>query len=71
MLLLKGRHPETGEIIIPESVIDYVATGHNVYKGKAAYPELSPTMYGAGQSILTYQGHQVRYVASYYISNSF
>ncbi|KAF7331629.1 F-box domain-containing protein [Mycena kentingensis (nom. inval.)] len=58
-LLNKGRHPHTNETIIPKQVVDHVATGVSVAAGKAAYPELSPKVYGCGQDIYSYRGHVI------------
>lgn len=41
MLLNKGRHPITNETVIPEDVVDHVATGLTVSDGKAPHPELA------------------------------
>ncbi|KAJ7135135.1 beta-lactamase/transpeptidase-like protein, partial [Mycena filopes] len=59
MLLNKGRHPTTNETVVPEDVVDHVATGVSVARGKAAYPELSPAVYGCGQDISSYRGRVI------------
>ncbi|KAJ7510721.1 beta-lactamase/transpeptidase-like protein [Mycena galericulata] len=59
MLLNKGRHPITNETVIPEDVVEHVAVGVSVAKGKAAYPELSPVVYGCGQMRFSYRGHEI------------
>ncbi|KAJ7153963.1 beta-lactamase/transpeptidase-like protein [Mycena crocata] len=59
MLLNKGRHPITNETVIPEDVVEHVATGVSVARGKPAYPELSPTVYGCGQDRYSYRGHEI------------
>ncbi|KAJ6587916.1 beta-lactamase/transpeptidase-like protein [Mycena capillaripes] len=59
MLLNKGRHPITNETVVPEDVVDHVATGVSVARGKAAYPEISPTVYGCGQDRSSYRGHEL------------
>ncbi|KAJ7155755.1 beta-lactamase/transpeptidase-like protein [Mycena filopes] len=59
MLLNKGRHPTTNETVVPEKVVDHVATGVSVARGKAAYPELSPAVYGCGQDISSYRGRVI------------
>jgi hypothetical protein len=40
MLLNKGRHPYTNETIIPEEIVEHVAYGRAVSKGKPEFPEL-------------------------------
>ncbi|TFK32568.1 beta-lactamase/transpeptidase-like protein [Crucibulum laeve] len=59
MLLNNGRHPYTNETIVPEEVIEHVATGLTVSEGKASDPEFSPKVYGAGQWRFAYQGHEI------------
>ncbi|KAJ7758369.1 beta-lactamase/transpeptidase-like protein [Mycena metata] len=59
MLLNKGRHPTTNETVVPEDVIEHVATGVSVAVGKPAYPELSPAVYGCGQAIFSYRGRVI------------
>ncbi|KAF7341680.1 F-box domain-containing protein [Mycena sanguinolenta] len=59
MLLNKGRHPTTNETVVPEDVVDHVALGVSVSRGKAAYPELSPVVYGGGQHRMSYRGHEL------------
>ncbi|KAJ7238309.1 beta-lactamase/transpeptidase-like protein, partial [Mycena haematopus] len=59
MLLNKGRHPTTNETVVPEDVVDHVALGVSVARGKAAYPELSPVVYGCGQDRSSYRGHEL------------
>ncbi|KAJ7461119.1 beta-lactamase/transpeptidase-like protein [Mycena latifolia] len=59
MLLNKGRHPYTNETVIPEDVVEHVALGVSVAAGKAAYPELSPVVYGCGQDRYSYRGHEI------------
>ncbi|KAJ6492259.1 beta-lactamase/transpeptidase-like protein [Mycena sanguinolenta] len=59
MLLNNGRHPTTNETVVPEDVVDHVATGVSVASGKAAYPELSPVVYGGGQDRMSYRGHEL------------
>ncbi|KAJ7153968.1 beta-lactamase/transpeptidase-like protein [Mycena crocata] len=59
MLLNKGRHPTTNETVVPEDVVEHVATGVSVAQGKAAYPELSPAVYGCGQDRSSYRGHEI------------
>ncbi|KAJ7704705.1 beta-lactamase/transpeptidase-like protein [Mycena metata] len=56
MLVNKGRHPTTNETVVPEDIVEHVATGVSVARGKAAYPELSPVVYGCGQDISSYRG---------------
>ncbi|KAJ6575598.1 beta-lactamase/transpeptidase-like protein [Mycena vulgaris] len=59
MLLNKGRHPTTNETVIPEDVVEHVALGVSVARGKARYPELSPVVYGCGQDRSSYRGHEL------------
>ncbi|KAF8188844.1 beta-lactamase/transpeptidase-like protein [Mycena galopus ATCC 62051] len=59
MLLNKGRHPITNETVVPEDVVEHVALGVSVARGKAAYPELSPVVYGCGQDRSSYRGHEL------------
>ncbi|TRM62338.1 beta-lactamase/transpeptidase-like protein [Schizophyllum amplum] len=57
-LLLEGKNPSTNATVIPAEVIKKVSTGVTVKAPKAAYPELSPIVYGGGQSRGTYRGHE-------------
>ncbi|PFH47488.1 hypothetical protein AMATHDRAFT_42916 [Amanita thiersii Skay4041] len=59
MLLNKGRHPETNETIVPEDIIEHVATGVTVQEARSAYPEISPKVYGCAQSRYSYRGHEI------------
>ncbi|KAJ7092895.1 beta-lactamase/transpeptidase-like protein [Mycena belliarum] len=59
MLLNNGRHPYTNETVVPEDVVEHVAFGVSVARGKAAFPELSPTVYGCGQDRYSYRGHEI------------
>ena len=43
MLLNKGCHRYTNEIIIPEEVVDHVAYRRSVSHGKPQFPELVST----------------------------
>lgn len=45
--------------MIPRSAILQTAQGVAVMAGRAGAPELSPMVYGAGQWIYAYQGHEV------------
>ncbi|KIK64017.1 hypothetical protein GYMLUDRAFT_40239 [Collybiopsis luxurians FD-317 M1] len=56
-LLLLGQHPKTNEQIIPSAVILKVATGVTTYAGVASFPELGPVVYGGGQMMSSYRGH--------------
>ncbi|KAF5365311.1 hypothetical protein D9758_005454 [Tetrapyrgos nigripes] len=58
VLLLEGKNPDTGEQVIPAQVIQRLAAGITVSVPQAAYPELSPIVYGGGQSRGTYRGHE-------------
>ncbi|KAF9463775.1 beta-lactamase/transpeptidase-like protein [Collybia nuda] len=57
-LLLEGVKPGTNTSVIPTEAISKVATGITVITGAAQFPELSPVVYGGGQSRSTYQGHE-------------
>ncbi|KAK7449173.1 hypothetical protein VKT23_013323 [Stygiomarasmius scandens] len=57
VLLLDGKNPDSAEQIIPASVIHKLASGITVQQAESAYPELSPIVYGGGQSRGTYRGH--------------
>ncbi|KAJ7870424.1 beta-lactamase/transpeptidase-like protein [Mycena leptocephala] len=59
MLLNKGHHPTTNETVVPEDVVEHVALGVSVSRGKADYPELSPKVYGCGQDRYSYRGHEI------------
>ncbi|KAJ7916461.1 beta-lactamase/transpeptidase-like protein [Mycena leptocephala] len=59
MLLNKGRHPTTNETVVPEDVVEHVALGVSVNRGKADYPELGPKVYGCGQRRYSYRGHEI------------
>ncbi|KAJ3513134.1 hypothetical protein NLJ89_g3122 [Agrocybe chaxingu] len=59
MLLNRGRHPYTNEIVVPEEVIDYVAAGRTVTHPAPDFPETSVRVYGAGQWRFSYQGHDL------------
>ncbi|KAF6765483.1 beta-lactamase/transpeptidase-like protein [Ephemerocybe angulata] len=59
MLLNGGRHPFTNATIVPPEVIDFVAHGRSVAAGKADFPELSPSTYGAGQFRYSYRGTEI------------
>ncbi|KAJ7144411.1 beta-lactamase/transpeptidase-like protein [Mycena epipterygia] len=55
-LLNEGRHPMKNDTVIPAEVIRKVATGLTVASPVAAFPELSPVVYGGAQSRGTYRG---------------
>ncbi|KAJ7349818.1 beta-lactamase/transpeptidase-like protein [Mycena albidolilacea] len=59
ILLNKGRHPTTNETVVPEDVVEHVAHGVSVARGKAPYPELSPAVYGCGQDRSSYRGYEI------------
>ncbi|KZT55799.1 beta-lactamase/transpeptidase-like protein [Calocera cornea HHB12733] len=59
ILLNGGIHPDTGEQLIPRAVLDSVMLGRVVEEGRASYPELAPTLYGAGWQSTGYQGHEI------------
>ncbi|THV07964.1 beta-lactamase/transpeptidase-like protein [Dendrothele bispora CBS 962.96] len=56
-LLLFGKNPVNGNIIIPSDVVQKAATGISVVSGSAVWPELSPVVYGGGQAMYSYRGH--------------
>ncbi|RDB26831.1 Gigasin-6 [Hypsizygus marmoreus] len=58
-LLLGGVKPETNQSVIPANVVQRAATGITVVAGAAQFPELSPLVYGAGQELGTYRGHEI------------
>ncbi|THU84499.1 beta-lactamase/transpeptidase-like protein [Dendrothele bispora CBS 962.96] len=58
VLLLEGRNPDNGAQVIPTDVIRKLASGITVQQPKPDYPELSPIVYGGGQSRGTYRGHE-------------
>ncbi|KAF8509526.1 beta-lactamase/transpeptidase-like protein [Hysterangium stoloniferum] len=58
-LLLNGRHPITNAAIIPESIISRAAYGITCPTPLPSWPELSPKVYGMGQSIYSYQGRNL------------
>ncbi|KAJ7021657.1 beta-lactamase/transpeptidase-like protein [Mycena alexandri] len=55
-MLLTGGKSRSNETVIPAAVINKVATGVSVFTPVAAYPELSPVVYGGGQFRGTYRG---------------
>ncbi|KAJ7096105.1 beta-lactamase/transpeptidase-like protein [Mycena epipterygia] len=55
MLLMEGKN-RSNETVIPPEAIRKVATGLTVFEPVAAYPELSPLVYGGGQIRGTYRG---------------
>ncbi|KAJ7144406.1 beta-lactamase/transpeptidase-like protein [Mycena epipterygia] len=57
-LLNEGRHPMKNDTVIPAEVIRKVATGLTVASPVATFPELSPVVYGGGQSRGTYRGFE-------------
>ncbi|KAG6886938.1 hypothetical protein C0995_003070 [Termitomyces sp. Mi166 len=59
MLLLNGVKPGTDTQIVGTDVIQRVATGITVVNSVAPFPELSPSIYGGGQTVSTYRGHEV------------
>jgi hypothetical protein len=60
VLLLKGKNPDTGKQVIPETVVDKVASAI-IPSGPylPVFPEYSIPMYGAAQLQLYYRGHYV------------
>ncbi|CAK5272774.1 unnamed protein product [Mycena citricolor] len=59
MLLLNGKHPITGEIVVPASAIQTVATGISVWEGNAQFPEVTAQVYGGAQAQYGYRGHVI------------
>ncbi|KAJ7700387.1 beta-lactamase/transpeptidase-like protein [Mycena rosella] len=57
-LLSEGRHPGNNKVVIPAEVVRKVATGATVASPVAPFPELSPVVYGGGQSRGTYRGFE-------------
>ncbi|KAF7350296.1 Beta-lactamase class penicillin binding protein [Mycena venus] len=58
MLLEEGKN-QSNETIVPAEVIRKAATGVTVFTPVAAYPELSPVVYGGGQMRATYRGYEM------------
>ncbi|KAG5643819.1 hypothetical protein DXG03_009596 [Asterophora parasitica] len=58
-LLLEGQKPGTNQSVIPPEVIEKVSSGITVFGPAAAFPELSPSVYGGGQLRSTYRGHEL------------
>jgi len=58
-LLVLGRHPHHNRQIIPIEVVEHAATGVSVVDGISKFPEISVTVYGAGQATFSYRGHKV------------
>ncbi|KAJ7766340.1 beta-lactamase/transpeptidase-like protein [Mycena maculata] len=58
MLLNEGQHPTINKTVVPPEVIRRVATGVTVAGPVAPFPELSPIVYGGGQSRGTYRGFE-------------
>ncbi|KAJ7155199.1 beta-lactamase/transpeptidase-like protein [Mycena filopes] len=56
MLLTEGKN-RSNKTVIPAEVIRKVATGVSVYTPVAAFPELSPVVYGGAQMRGTYRGY--------------
>ncbi|KAJ7236223.1 beta-lactamase/transpeptidase-like protein [Mycena rebaudengoi] len=54
----RDLHPETNETVIPEDVLEHVTSGVSDASLKSDYPELSPKVYGCGQQMFSYHGHQ-------------
>ncbi|KAL0574601.1 hypothetical protein V5O48_007351 [Marasmius crinis-equi] len=57
VLLLEGKNPRTGEQVIPSDAIRKIASGVSVQTGVPTFPELSPVVYGGGQSRFMYRGY--------------
>ncbi|KAF7428064.1 hypothetical protein PC9H_007283 [Pleurotus ostreatus] len=58
-LLLNGKNPKTGSVVIPAEAIQTVSTGHTVDTTVpyGQVPRLTPAVYGGGQTIRNYKGH--------------
>ncbi|KAI3621302.1 beta-lactamase class penicillin binding protein [Moniliophthora roreri] len=68
-LLLWGKHPQTGEVVIPEEVLRTVASGVTVTDSglegiPAAQAVLSPSVYGGGQMTSSYRGHSAHSIVA-------
>ncbi|KAJ7111488.1 beta-lactamase/transpeptidase-like protein [Mycena epipterygia] len=57
-LLNEGRHPVNNEVVIPAEVIRQVASGVTVASPIGPLPEISPLVYGGGQSRGSYRGFE-------------
>ncbi|RDB27566.1 hypothetical protein Hypma_003858 [Hypsizygus marmoreus] len=58
-LLQNGVKPGTNETVIPADVLEKAASGISVWSPKAAFPELSPVVYGGGLGRSSYRGHEL------------
>ncbi|ESK85499.1 beta-lactamase [Moniliophthora roreri MCA 2997] len=58
-LLLGGKHPQTGEQVIPTEVLERLAIGVTIPIPLPTQPVLSPTVYGGGLMMNSYRGHNV------------
>ncbi|GLB40046.1 putative beta-lactamase [Lyophyllum shimeji] len=58
-LLLNGIKPGTEDVIISRDILEKVSGGITVADPEAAFPELSPTVYGGGQARSSYRGHEI------------
>ncbi|KAF5382272.1 hypothetical protein D9757_008953 [Collybiopsis confluens] len=56
-LLLEGKHPRTGNQIIPQEVVRKVSSSVTAVTSPIQYPEFSPSVYGAGLYTKSYRGH--------------
>ncbi|GLB37131.1 putative beta-lactamase [Lyophyllum shimeji] len=56
-LLSRGGKPGTEQIIFPGDILDTLESGISVWYPTAAFPELSPVVYGGGLGSGTYRGH--------------
>ncbi|KJA24150.1 hypothetical protein HYPSUDRAFT_65659 [Hypholoma sublateritium FD-334 SS-4] len=59
MLMNKGRHPYTDEVVVPAAILERIAYGRTVTNGKPEYAETSIKAYGSGQWRYSYQGHDI------------
>ncbi|KAF8312197.1 beta-lactamase/transpeptidase-like protein [Clavulina sp. PMI_390] len=58
-LLMLGRHPNTGESVIPAAAVLQAASGATIESSDPTAPELSVWVYGGGQEQYAYQGHNI------------
>jgi CubicO group peptidase (beta-lactamase class C family) len=57
-LLLKGKSPQDGSVIIPEAILNDVSRGYTVPTGTSQWPEIGVMTYGMGQQRATYRGFE-------------
>ncbi|KAK7018015.1 hypothetical protein VNI00_018441 [Paramarasmius palmivorus] len=59
VLLLEGKHPQTGEQVIPQEVVRKVSSAISVVSPEPLYPETSNVVYGGGLTRSSYRGHDI------------